>query len=122
MPVEMPGVRKSTGEQEAPEEQHRESQVPQKVRITKTAEELDTCAHLQGSDPAAIVDPECWNGRNRFFGKHSQVGVTWMDGAHLGWARNQQSSGIRSTGRAGPGDIAETSIQEQHIPWDNRHT
>lgn len=29
---------------------------------------------------------------------------------------------LRSTGRAGPGDIAETSTQEQHIPWDNRHT
>lgn len=43
MPVEMLRGRGSTGEQEAPEEQHRELQVHQEQQ------ELDTCAHLQGS-------------------------------------------------------------------------
>lgn len=61
----------------------------------------------------AGVDPECWRGRYRFFGKHRQVGGTRMDGAHLGWVRSQRRD--RGSGRAGPGDIAEPPRQEQHI-------
>ncbi|TRZ11748.1 hypothetical protein HGM15179_015384 [Zosterops borbonicus] len=61
------GDARSTGEQEAPGEQHREFQVLQEVGFTWNStsmgyQELDTCAHLQGSDGG--MDPECWKGRN----------------------------------------------------------
>ncbi|RMB88144.1 hypothetical protein DUI87_35480 [Hirundo rustica rustica] len=68
---------RSTGEQEAPEEQRREFQVLREVgNGTSTGRrELDTRrARIVGWIPSA----------GGFFGKHSQVGLTWMDGAHLG--------------------------------------
>lgn len=57
MPEEMPGVRRSTGEQEAPEEQQEEFQVLQEAGEHPQGYQ-DTWAQPQGSAPAGTAGKE----------------------------------------------------------------
>lgn len=105
----MPGVRRSTGEQEAPEEQQEEFQVLWEVGEHPQGSQ-DSWAHLQ----AGLCS--CWH-RGELLGWIPSAGVLWeaqaggTDGAHLGRVRSQRRD--EGSGRAGPGDIAEPPGQQQ---------